>query len=83
MQSRLLFVWNFNALEADFRDKALAGENAGMSLVSVIGRNMGEREMDVMAAFGTPEVSPLSISVTVDATMAGDIASQIHKKIFL
>ncbi|MBR6245913.1 MAG: aspartate kinase [Bacteroidales bacterium] len=63
--------------------KALAGENAGMSLVSVIGRNMGEREMDVMAAFGTPEVSPLSISVTVDAAAAGEIANQIHKKIFL
>ena len=63
--------------------KALAGETAGKTLVSVIGRNMGEREMRVMEAFGTPEVSPLSISVGVPAEQANDIANQIHKSIFL
>ncbi|MBR1873012.1 MAG: aspartate kinase [Bacteroidales bacterium] len=64
--------------------KALAGESEGRALVSLIGRNMSDMHRLAVeeTALCEAAVEPLSISVTVSASKAGEIANQIHKKIF-
>ena len=65
--------------------RALQGEAPGKSLVSVIGRNMGEAERLLVESVASSEarLAPLSISATVDESDAQRIVAQIHDKLFL
>lgn len=65
--------------------RALAGEQAGMSLVSLIGRNLGDEERRVMEAVtgAAVSVAPLSLSAPVDAARAREMVTEIHNRIFL